>query len=180
MTKKRPKSTAILIPQERIESRILLIRGMKVILDSDLAELYGVPTFRLNEQVRRNTDRFPEDFMFRMTNEEYECLRSQFAISKKGSGGRRYLPYAFTEQGVAMVSSVLNSPRAVQVNIQIMRTFVKLRELMISHKDLAQKIDDLEHKFKEHDKNFVIVFEAIRKLLAAPEKSNTRIGFHAR
>lgn len=179
MTKKQSKSTAISIPAERIESRILLIRGIKVILDSNPAELYGVPTFRLNEQVKRNMDRFPEDFMFQMTNQEYERLRSQFAISKKGSGGRRYLPYVFTEQGVAMVSSVLNSHRAIQVNIQIMRTFVKLRELMLSHKDLAQKIDSLEHKFKEHDKNFVIVFEAIRKLLASPEKPKTRIGFHA-
>lgn len=176
--KNKQNKQQILIPQERIENKILLIQRVKVIPDHDLAELYGVPTFRLNEQVKRNIDRFPEDFMFQLTNEEYESLRSQFAISKKGRGGRRYLPYVFTEQGVVMVSSILNSPRAVQVNIQIMRTFVKLRELMISHKDLAQKIDNLERKFKEHDKNFVIVFEAIKRLIDPPVKPKKSIGFH--
>ena len=152
---------------------------MKVILDCDLAELYGAPTLRLNEQVKRNMDRFPDDFMYQITGEEYEALRSQFAMSKKGRGGRRYLPHVFTEQGIAMVSSILHSPRAIQVNIQIMRTFVKLRELMISHKDLAQKIHNLERKFKEHDKNFVIVFEAIKQLLKPSARPKKQIGFHA-
>jgi len=177
MHKKQTKSKNNLIPQERIENKILLIRGIKVIIDRDLAELYGVPTFRLNEQVKRNIERFPEDFMFQLSKEEHDSLRSQFAISK-GRGGRRYLPYVFTEQGVAMVSSVLHSPQAVQVNIQIMRTFVRLRELMMSHKDLARKIETLERKFNEHDKNFVMVFEAIKRLLDPPEKPKGRMGFH--
>ena len=133
-----------ILPSERIERSILLIRGHKVMLDADLAELYGVETRALLQAVSRNQKRFPEDFMFQMSKDEYELLRSQIVISKKGRGGRRYLPYVFTEQGVAMLSSVLRSERAVQVNIEIMRAFVRLRELVATHKDLARKLETLE------------------------------------
>ena len=144
-------------------------------LDTDLAELYNVPTKRLNEQVRRNSGRFPEDFVFQLTPEEADSLRSQFATSKMGRGGRRYLPYAFTEQGVAMLSSVLNSERAVQVNIAIMRTFVKLREMLATHKDLAQRLEALE---KRYDRQFKVVFDAIRQLMRPGEPpKQQRIGF---
>jgi phage regulator Rha-like protein len=140
-----------LIPIERIEKQIFLIRGQKVMLDSHLALLYGVSTKRLNEQVRRNISRFPDDFMFQLTQAEYELLRSQIATSKYGSGGRRYLPLAFTEQGVAMLSTVLNSERAIQVNIAIMRAFVKLRQILATHKDLVHKLEELEKKYETHD-----------------------------
>jgi hypothetical protein len=128
-----------LVRAEVIERRILLIRGHKVMLDSHLAELYEVPTFRLNEAVKRNRRRFPEDFMFQLGKEEAECLTSQFAMSKLGRGGRRTLPYVFTEQGVAMLSTVLNSERAIAVNIGIMRAFMRLRQILATHKDLAQR-----------------------------------------
>ncbi|MEW6740086.1 MAG: ORF6N domain-containing protein [Nitrospirota bacterium] len=163
-----------LIPVEIIEKKILMIRGEKVMLDSDLAELYGVPTRRLNEQVRRNISRFPDDFMFQLTSEETENLRSQFATSSSGHGGRRYLPYVFTEQGVAMLSSVLNSERAIAVNIAIMRAFVKLREMIASHKDLAKRLNDLE---KKYDAQFKVVFDAIRQLMIPPEPKKRKIGF---
>jgi hypothetical protein len=163
-----------LIPIERIEELILLIRGHKVILDSDLAELYGVTTKRLNEQVRRNLSRFPEDFMFQLTESEPHLLRSQFATSKGGRGGRRYLPYAFTEQGVAMLSSVLNSGRAIKVNIEIMRAFVRLRQILASNKELAKRLDDLE---KKYDAQFRVVFDAIRELMKPPESKKRPIGF---
>jgi len=163
-----------LIPVELIEKRILLIRSQKVMLDSDLAELYGVTTGRLNEQVRRNISRFPKDFMFQLTAEETEALRSHFATSKTGKGGRRYAPYVFSEQGVAMLSSVLRSERAVQVNIAIMRAFVQLREMIASHKDLARKFAAME---KKYDKQFKIVFEAIRQLMAEPPSKKRPIGF---
>jgi phage regulator Rha-like protein len=161
-----------------IERRILIIRGQKVILDTDLAQLYQVPTKRLNEAIKRNRKRFPGDFMFQLNRQEMNCLRSQFATSNEGRGGRRTLPYAFTEQGVAMLSSVLNSERAVQVNIAIMRAFVKLREIIATHKELAAKIKELEQKFHQHDKKIHAVFEAIRELLepqAVPLKR--QIGF---
>jgi hypothetical protein len=163
-----------LIPTERIERLILLIRGHKVMLDSDLAELYAVTTKRLNEQVRRNLSRFPEDFMFQLTESETHFLRSQFATSKVGRGGRRYLPYAFTEQGVAMLSSVLNSERAIKVNIEIMRAFVRLRQILASNKELAKKLDELE---KKYDAQFRVVFEAIRELMKPPETKRRPIGF---
>ena len=169
----------IVVPAERIEHAIVLVRGHKVMLDSTLADLYGVPTSRLNEQVRRNSSRFPEDFMFQLTAAEDEALRSQFATSKKGRGGRRYLPYAFTEQGVAMLSSVLKSDRAIEVNIAIMRAFVKLRDVLATHKEFARKLEDIERKLGQHDEHFRIVFEAIRQLMApapGPEKKR-RIGF---
>src|SRR3990172_6171207 len=133
-----------IVPIELIESKIYLIRGHKVMLDSDLAELYGVETRALVQAVKRNIGRFPLDFMFQLNNQEVISLRSQIVISKTGRGGRRYLPYVFTEQGVAMLSSVLNSDRAIEVNIQIMRAFLKLREMIASHKDLAKRLDELE------------------------------------
>ncbi len=142
-------------------------------LDSDLAELYDVPTKRLNEQVKRNLERFPTDFMFQLTLEEAENLRSQFATSSSAYGGRRYLPYAFTEQGIAMLSSVLKSARAVEVNIAIMRTFVKMRELMTSHAELARKIEAME---KKYDEQFQDVFKVIKKMLIPPP-SNKVTGF---
>ena len=170
-----------LIPAERIENAILLIRCQKVLLDRDLAELYEVPTKRLNEQVRRNLRRFPEDFMFQLSPEEFENWRSQFATSNCPAkmGLRRDSSYAFTEQGVAMLSSVLNSERAIEVNIAIMRAFVRLRGILSTHKDLARKLADLERKLGEHDEKFAIVFEAIRQLMAPPATPpRRRIGFH--
>jgi len=166
-----------LVPVERIERSILLIRGHKVILDADLGVLYGVTTKRLNEQVRRNVARFPTDFMFQLTLEEVESLRSQFATSNKGRGGRRYAPLVFREQGIAMLSTVLNSERAIQVNIEIMRAFVRLRELMATHKDLARKLEALE---KKYDAQFRVVFDAIRQLMAPPEPKKRKIGFLVR
>jgi hypothetical protein len=169
-----------LIPPEVIESKILLIRGMKVILDKDIAKLYGVVTGRLNEQVKRNRDRFPTDFMFQLNKEEFDFLISQNAISKGYKGGTRKLPYAFTEQGVAMLSSILRSERAVQVNIQIMRTFVKLREIISTHKELAQKLMELELKIETHDENIVAIFEAINQLLIPNETPKRKIGFEVK
>lgn len=172
---------AELIPAERIEKAILLIREQKVLLDRDLARLYGVTTFNLNKAVKRNLQRFPEDFMFQLTKEEAAGLRFQTGMSKPGGrGGRRYLPYAFSEQGVAMLSSVLRSPRAIDVNIAIMRAFVRLRKIMASHKDLARKLEDLERKLCEHDQKFHVVFEAIRQLMEPPPEPvrKRRIGFH--
>jgi hypothetical protein len=169
------------LPVEIIQSKIYLIRGHKVMLDKDLAVLYGVPTRRLKEQVRRNLKRFPDDFMFELTWEETESLRSQFATLKRG-GHIKYLPYAFTEQGIAMLSSVLNSDRAIEVNIQIMRVFTKLREMMISHKDLARNIEDLERKFNDHDRKIIAIFEAIKSLLREKQESpkpKIPFGFHA-
>jgi hypothetical protein len=174
-----PKSELI-VPAERIEKAILLIRGQKVLLDRDLAQLYGVPTGRLNEQVRRNIKRFPADFMFQLSSGEFENWKSQIAISNPGAKmGLRKKPFAFTEQGVAMLSSVLNSDRAIEVNIAIMRAFVKLREIMSTHKDVARKLEDIERKLGQHDEHFRVVFEAIRQLMlppSAPEKKR-RIGF---
>jgi hypothetical protein len=165
-----------LIPQERIGQKILLIRGQKVMLDLDLAELYEVPTKVLNQAVRRNKDRFPADFMFRLNAREFEILRSQ-SVTSSGWGGTRYPPNAFTEQGVAMLSSVLNSRRAIQVNIAIIRAFVRLREMLAGHADLARKLHALE---KKYDHQFQVVFEAIRQLMAPPKPpKRRRIGFQA-
>lgn len=160
---------------DQTEQNILLIRGHRVMLDADLAKLYGVTTKRLNEQVQRNNKRFPSDFMFQLTLEEAERLRSQFATLKTGRGQhRKYRAYAFTEQGVAMLSSVLHSERAIQVNIAIMRAFVQLREMISSNKGLARRLNELE---KKYDSQFRIVFEAIRELMAEPESKIKRIGF---
>lgn len=172
MTNKR------LIPQESIENKIYLISNQKVMLDQDLAELYGVSIGRLNEQVKRNIDRFPEDFMFQLSKTEHETLTSQIAILKKGRGRhRKYLPYAFSEQGVAMLSSVLKSKEAIKVNIQIMRAFVKLREILSTHKDLAQKLKELELKFDSHDKHIQAIFKVISQLITPPAKPKKKIGF---
>ncbi len=161
------------LPMERVEDRILFIRGHRVMLDADLAELYGVPTKRLNEAVRRNAARFPEDFMFQLTADEVEILRSQFATSN-GRGGRRYIPYAFTELGVAMLSSVLNSERAVLVNIAIMRAFVRLREIAASHKDVLRRLEEMEGKY---DRQSNVVFDTIRALMEPPKIPRRRVGF---
>jgi len=168
---------AAIIPTERIERLILLIRGHKVMLDTDLAVLYGVETRVLVQAVKRNSNRFPADFMFQLSDEEANVLRSQIVISKNRRGGRRYLPYVFTEQGVAMLSSVLNSERAVEINIEIMRAFVRLRGMILSNKDLARKLDALEHKLESHDVHIRSLFEAIRQLMTPPEPTKRRIGF---
>jgi hypothetical protein len=197
----------LLIP-EKIAPLVHVLRHEKVILDSDLAELYGVTTGNLNKAVQRNIDRFPPDFMFQVTENEMDLLLSQIAIAtnaestllfqtgiaknaqsslrsqlvtlKEKRGGRRSLPYVFTEQGVAMLSSVLHSPRAVEVNIAIMRTFVQLRRLMDSNALLAEKIEALEAKYSEHDQHFEVVFEAIKQLIATPTPPTREMGFHTR
>ena len=160
---------------DRIESKIFLIRGKKVMLDRDLAALYGVETRTLNQAVRRNPERFPADFMFQLNAREMEIWRSQIVISNSEKMGLRRRPLAFTEQGVAMLSSVLNSKRAIQVNIQIIRTFTKLRELIASNKELREKIEKLENKY---DQQFKVVFDAIKRLLQTPAKSPQKIGFN--
>ncbi len=159
------------IPVERIASRIYLIRGEKVMLDSDLAELYGVTTARLNEQVKRNQARFPKDFAFQLSSQEFESLISQIATSNAGRGGRRKIPWAFTEHGVAMLSSVLRSKRAVQVNVAIVRTFIKLRQMLATHEDIARKV-------ARHDKEIQILFEQVKRLLLPPDPGKKNpIGF---
>jgi hypothetical protein len=164
------------VPVDRIEKAILLIRGQKVMLDTDLAALYGVETKLLVRAVKRNIDRFPTDFMFQLSKEEFDNLRFHFGTSSDW-GGRRYRPYAFTEQGVAMLSSVLRSERAVQVNIEIMRAFIRLRQMLAGHVELARKLDALE---KKYDAQFKQVFEAIRQLMAPPEPKRRPIGFRKR
>ncbi len=163
---------------ELIENRILIIRGQKVMLDKDLSKLYNIATRELNKAVSRNRTRFPSDFMFQLSKDEFANLKFQFGTSSWG--GTRKLPYAFTEQGVAMLSSVLRSERAVQVNIQIMRVFVKLREIISTHKELAQKLKELELKIESHDENITAIFEAINQLLAPEEKPKRKIGFEVK
>jgi hypothetical protein len=167
---KRSKQVSVAM----IENRIIVVRGQKVMLDSDLAVMYGVTTAALNQAVKRNSERFPTDFMFRLTMEETTFLISQTVISNETRGGRRKPALAFTEQGVAMLSSVLKSKRAVAVNIEIMRVFVKLRQLLLTHADLARKLDALE---KKYDAQFKIVFDVIRELMTPVEKPKRRIGF---
>jgi hypothetical protein len=162
-------------PAERVARQIFVIRGQKVMLDTDLAELYQVPTKRMNEQVRRNLARFPEDFMFQLTDRETEVLRSQFATSSWG--GRRYLPYVFTEHGVAMLSSVLSSKRAVQMSILIIRAFVKLREMLASHKDLAVRLAKMERVQKRHGSVITILAEELQEMKRLPPPPARRIGF---
>lgn len=167
-----------IIPIEVIKGKIYLIRGQKVLQDKDLAGLYGVTTANLNKAVKRNIERFPDDFMFQLSVTEMSNLIFQPGISSSGHGGRRTPPYFFTEQGVAMLSSVLNSDRAVQVNIAIMRAFVQLRELAASNRVLAKRLDDLEKKYDKHDKELMEVFNTIRQLMASPEVRKKRaIGF---
>ncbi|MBI5665972.1 MAG: ORF6N domain-containing protein [Nitrospirae bacterium] len=179
------------MPIELIQRKIYLIRGQKVMLDSDLAELYGVETFNLNKAVKRNNDRFPEDFMFQLTKDEADFLRFQIGILKTegqarsqsvefkpGRGQhRKYLPYVFTEQGVAMLSSVLHSKQAIQVNIAIMRTFVKLKEMLSANKELAHKLGQLERKMEKHDDEIKLIFDAIRQLMLPSETKKKKIGF---
>ena len=161
-----------LILIENITSKIFMIRGLKVMIDRDLAELYGVETKQLKRAVRRNIDRFPTDFMFELINDEIENLRCQIGTSSWG--GSRYVPMAFTEQGVAMLSTVLNSKRAIQVNIQIIRTFTRLRQMMTGHEELKNKIEEMEEKY---DEQFRIVFEAIKQLLKEDDQPKRKIGF---
>ncbi|HBB98077.1 MAG TPA: DNA-binding protein [Blastocatellia bacterium] len=166
-----------LIPTEKIERAIYFIRGEKVMLDRDLADLYGVETKMLNRAVKRNLRRFPLDFMFQLSAEEASSLRYQIGTSKNTRGGRRYLPYVFTEQGVAMLSTALNSERAVLVNIEIMRAFVKLRQMLASNSELSHRLDELEGKY---DRQFKVVFDAIRQLMSPPVPARKQIGFRSR
>lgn len=165
------------VPSERIAHSILLLRGHKVLLDADLAELYGVETRVLVQAVKRNLERFPEDFMFQLDAGEFAALRSQSVTSNAGRGGRRYAPYAFTEQGVAMLSSVLSSPQAIAVNIEVMRAFVRLREVLASNRELAAKLGELERKLKGHDQAIAGILDAIRQLMTPPAHKKRPIGF---
>jgi hypothetical protein len=173
--KKHRSGKAALIPVERIERTILKLRGHNVMLDADLAALYGVTTKRFNEQVKRNAQRFPPDFMFQLTQREYADLRSQIATSRWAAhGGRRHVPYVFTEHGAIMAASVLNSPRAVQVSMIVVRAFVRLRQMLQSNVELARKLKALEMKY---DGQFEVVFQAIRELMVPPAAARKRIGF---
>jgi hypothetical protein len=170
-----------IVPLGQIEQRIYLIRGQRVMLDADLADLYGVPTKRLNEQVARNLERFPEDFMFQLTQAEAARLRSQIATSSLGRGGRRYRPYAFTEHGAIMAASVLKSEQAVKISVHVVRAFVKLREMLSTHRQLAQKLEALERRLDGHDEQIRVLLTAIRELMAPPpEPARKRIGFHSK
>jgi hypothetical protein len=175
---KRTDSQKTIIPADRIERTILLIRGEKVILDTDLAVLYGVTTTRLNQQVRRNIGRFPADFLFRLSWDEYSNLKSHFATSRLEWGGRRKLPYAFTEHGAIMAASVLNTPRAVEMSVFVVRAFVRLRNFLATHKDLAEKVAELERKLASHDEQIVAIIDAIKRLMAPTGPADKRrIGF---
>ncbi|HUO06966.1 MAG TPA: ORF6N domain-containing protein [Phycisphaerae bacterium] len=176
----KKKSSVDIIPLERVQRHILIIRSQRVILDSDLAFLYGVSTKRLNEQVSRNADRFPDDFMFRLTKNETESLRSQFATSNT-RGGRRYTPFVFTEHGAIMAATILSSPQAVKASLFVVRAFVKLRELLSTHHQLSQKLNDLELKLQDHDGQILSIIEAIRELMNDPddaEEQKPPVGFH--
>jgi hypothetical protein len=175
-------STMALPPKiDKIERAIYPLRGRRVMLDSDLAEIYGVTTARLNEQLRRNRRRFPEDFAFQLTHEEFRCLMSQIATSKKGRGGRRKLPWVFTEHGALMLASVLNSDIAVQASIRVVRAFVRLRQMVAANAQLATKLQELERRLDSHDEAIVDLFTALKRLLEPPEPPKRReIGFHVR
>jgi len=168
-----------IIPVGRIEQRILLIRGERVMLDADLAALYGVQTKNLVKAVKRNIERFPEDFMFQLTPAEFRALRFQFGTSKSARGGRRYAPYAFTEHGAIMAASVLNTEQAVRVSVYVVRAFVKLRQFISQHKELAHKLAELERRLQNHDEQIVALVEAIRELMVPPppKQGRKRIGF---
>jgi phage regulator Rha-like protein len=171
-----------MIPEENIQSKIYLIRGMKVMLDRDLAALYGVETKRLKEAIRRNLLRFPEDFMFELTDEEFKQWRSQFIISDSDKMGLRYPPFAFTEHGVLMLASVLNSERAIQVNIQIVRVYNKMREMILTHKDLFIELENIKKQLSEHDEKILIVFEYLKQFEKSKQeeleyKNRPKIGF---
>jgi phage regulator Rha-like protein len=169
---KRPSQLAI-----PVESRILFLRHQRVILDSDLAELYGVPVRQLNQQVKRNRDRFPGDFMFQLTAKEDGALRSQIVISKKGRGGRRYPPYAFTEHGAIMAATVLNSKRAIEMSVFIVRAFVRMREMLAKNRQLAAKINELDRRLETHDTAIQEIIEAIKELMLPESPSKRKIGF---
>jgi phage regulator Rha-like protein len=183
MTKRR-KENLLSMPVKRrttlasaVESRILLLRHQRVILDTDIADLYGVPVKVLNQQVKRNRERFPADFVFRLTSKEDAVLRSQFVTSKPGRGGRRYAPYAFTEHGAIMAATVLNSERAVQMSVFVVRAFVRLREMLATNRKLAGKIDELENRLDTHDSTIQDLIEAIKELMKPEDPPRKRIGF---
>jgi hypothetical protein len=185
MARPKEKAAAIELPAAPgIEKRILVVRGRQVMLDEDLADLYGVETKRLIQQVKRNLKRFPEDFMFQLTKTEVEALRSQIATSNEGRGGRRYSPYVFTEQGVAMLSGVLRSDRAVAVNIEIMRAFVELRRVAGTIQALQERLNQMEldigARLSEHDEQLRQIFEALRQLIAPPPEPKRPVGFRVR
>ncbi len=169
------KRTVVLA--RRVQSRILVLRGQRVILDADLAELYGVIVKRLNEQVKRNSKRFPEDFWFRLTREEQQALRSQNATSNSSRGGRRYLPYAFTEHGAMMAATVLNSGRAIEMSIFVVRAFVRMRQALAANRQIVAKLAELEHWLESHDGEIQELMDAIRELMAPPPPNRRRIGF---
>ena len=169
---------AMIIPDELVINKIYLIRGQKVMVDRDLAKLYGVPTKAFNQAVKRNAERFPGDFMFRLTKKEWESLRSQFVTLEIGRGKYpKYLPYVFTEQGVSMLSSVLNSETAIRVNIQIIRVFTKMRELLLTHKDILLQLEKMEKKLTRHDEDIALIFEYLKQLLNPPQPPRNKIGF---
>jgi hypothetical protein len=169
---------SIVVAEEAIISKIYLIRGQKVMIDRDLAELYGVETKQLKRQVKRNIDRFPDDFMFELSDEEFQEWRSQFGTSNEGDKmGLRYAPYVFTEQGVAMLSSVLNSERAIKVNIQIMRIYTKMREMLLTHKDILLKLEQFEKQVVQNSEDIQMIFAALKELLNPPQEPRPRIGF---
>lgn len=177
---KKKSSTKVAVAIREIEAAIQIVRGQRVMLDSDLARLYGVTTTRLNEQVTRNKDRFPEDFAYQLTQQEFTVLMSQNAISKPAHGGRRKLPWVFTEHGVAMLSSVLHSPTAVQVNIEIMRTFVKLRRLMATPGELVEQLTKLADTVKLHDDQIKVISQVLQQMLEKPSEPKRKIGFHVK
>lgn len=167
----------IVAPNSALESRILFLRHQRVMLDADIAELYGVPVRILNQQIKRNQERFPADFVFQLTPKEHEVLRSQIVISKKGRGGRRYRPYAFTEHGAIMAATVLNSRRAVQMSVFVVRAFVRLREMLSTNRRLAEKIGELEDRLGTHDSVIEELIEAIKELMTPEDPPRVRIGF---
>jgi hypothetical protein len=171
--------TSTNLTDDLILTKIYLIRGQKVMLDKDLAELYNVETRVFNQAVKRNSNRFPDDFCFQLSEEEYKSLISQFVISNKtaGRGGTRKLPYAFTEQGVAMLSSILNSELAIKVNIQIIRLFTRMREMLLTHKDILLKLEEMEKKIDAHDEDILLIFDYLKQLLNPPNQPRRRIGF---
>jgi hypothetical protein len=181
--KKQKRANLLSMPKRRgttvfsVESRIFFLRHQRVILDRDLAELYGVPVRQLNQQVKRNADRFPPDFVFQLKAREQEVLRSQIVISKKRRGGRRYLPFAFTEHGAIMAATVLNSERAVQMSVFVVRAFVRLREMLATNRSLAAKLDELENRLDSHDSSIQELIEAIRELMIPEDLPRSRIGF---
>jgi len=181
--KKQIEAKLLSMPRSRgtpafsVESRIFFLRHRRVILDTDLAALYGVPVKRLNQQVKRNQERFPSDFMFQLTRKEHKILRLQIATSKKGSGGRRYLPNVFTEHGAIMAATVLNSERAVQMSVFVVRAFVRLREVLATNRRLASKVDELEKRMESHDDTIQDLIDAIRELMTPEEEPRERIGF---